>query len=354
MSETLPQVDSESNDDNKQVEAALAAALSGQSNPIDDAHRQAVIAEDFLNGYFDEMSAEDEEEADVDDMADVIVQTISELNDNCNHMHADVVVTGLVRSRSLDHRFIDEEDESTIVPKEALIDEWIPVDRRIATSLGYFALRIHDGDKRIGVYHGVRTQAEAIIQSREAGGIYKTSHLYLPVDGSASAELQFPTREVNYDLLYHYLGEDFMYDIDTALYQSQSLAESIQRLGKMNLKKAIPLFVDNDVRYSLNDYVNNALDIKQEILYEISGASFVQYEDDDGNDVTCRLNKNIPMVGHVNGIGVDVDAKRFRLVAAMPFNDDSIQYVSYHINSQFTVKRLPAFSVSTTAKLRVQ
>lgn len=347
MSETLPPLDSESNDE-KNVEAALAAALAQPTNPIDEAHKEALAAEDFLNEYFESLG----DDEDVDDMSETVAEIISTLDSKCNHMYANVVVTGLVRSRSLDHRQID--DDSKTIPKEAVIEEWVPVDRRVATSLGYFALYDSDSERKVSIYHGVRTEKVPIVQSAELGGIYKSSQLYLPVNGSASAELQFPPKEINYELLDHYLSDDLMYNIDAALYQTESLTDSIRSLGKINLKKAISLFVDEDVRLSLNEYVNRALDIKNEILYEISGATFVEYEDDEGDTVTCRVNPKVPVVGNINGVGVDVDSGRFRLVASMPFNDDSLQYVSYRINSKIVVKRMPAFTFSTASKLHVQ
>lgn len=350
MSEILPPQDNSDNDiDAKNVEAALAAALAKPHNPIEDAHQEARIAEDFLNEYFESMEAGEE---DSDEVSGTVAETISRLDQHCNHMNADVIVTGLVKSRSLNHRLIEDDPKS--ISKEALVEEWTPVEQRIATSLGYYALYDPESDRKFSIYHGVLTQIEPIVRTTEAGGIYKTSQLYLPIDGSASAELQFPPKEINYELLDHYLSDDLMYNIDEALYNSESLTESIRNLGKINMKKAIALFVDDDVRDSLNEYVNRALDIKKEILYEISGATYVEYEDDDGDTLTYRVNPKVPTVGRINGVGVDVDSGRFRLVASMPFDDDSTQYVSYRINSRLNIKRMPAFTFNTTAKLRVQ
>lgn len=348
MSELLPPQDS-SDSDAKNIEAALAAALAKPHNPIDEAHLEAQAAEDFLNEYFNNIQ---EGEEDSDEVSSMVTETISRLDQHCNHMNADIVVTGLVKSRSLNHRLIEDDPKS--ISKDALIEAWTPVEQRVATSLGYYALYNPDNNRKFSIYHGVRTQIEPIVQTTEAGGIYKTSQLYLPVDGSASAELQFPPKEVNYELLEHYLSDDLMYAIDEALYNTESLTESIRNLGKINMKKALALFVDDDVRYSLNEYVNRALDIKKEIPYEISGAIFIEYENDDGNTMTYRMNPKASVIGYIDGVGVDVDSKRFRLVALMPFSNDSAQYVSYRINSQLNVKRMPAFSFSTTSKLRVQ
>jgi len=348
MSEILPPQDNSDND-LKDVEAALTAALARPHNPIEDAHLEARIAEDFLNEYFESM---EEGEEDSDEVSSTVAETISRLDQHCNHMNASVIVTGLVKSRSLNHRFVEDDPKS--ISKEALVEEWTPVEQRVATSLGYYALYNPDNDRKFSIYHGVLTQIEPIVRTTEAGGIYKTSQLYLPIDGSASAELQFPPKQVNYELLDHYLSDELMYSIDEALYNAESLTESIRGLGKINMKKAIALFVDDDVRESLNEYVNRALDIKKEILYEISGANYVEYEDDDGNTMTYRVDPKVSIVGHINGIGVDVDSGRFRLVASMPFDDDSTQYVSYRINSRMNIKRMPAFTFNTTSKLRVQ
>lgn len=347
MSEHLPHAANE-NDDAKIVEAAFTAALSRPENPINNAHKDALAAEEYLNEYLESVDPEE----DSAEISETIADVVNELDRTCGHMGDEIVVTGLIKMRTLDHRQVDADTKS--ITKDVYEDVWTPVERRVATSLGYFAQKSDVEGKLANIYHGAETKIESIFYSSTFGSVYTSKRLFIPIDGTADAELQYAPRSTNFELLDYYLGEEMMYQIDDALHNKESLNDTLHSLGKIDLKKAAAISVDPDVRFALIDYVNHTLDLKQEIPYEISGASFVDYDDDEGNPVFCRLNPKIAMTGHLDGIGIDLESNRFRLVASMPFSDDTVQNVSYRITPRLSVQRHKSFVFSTTAKLRIQ
>lgn len=232
-------------------------------------------------------------------------------------------------------------------------ETWQPVEDFIATSMGYFALSDGRNGNRINIYHGAKSPAKRIAYNLSYGEVYKGGRVFVPLDGTAQVELKNAPQTINHELVQYYIGQDYLERIDEALYNAESLSESIQALGRINLQKCMALKIDVDVQRSLINYVNSILDIQQNPLYEISGASFIEYAHSEEHQEVYRVNPRAAVIGNIVGIGIDEDAGRFRLVATVPFGDNLTHTIAYRINKKLTVRKMPAYNLSTTARLTV-
>lgn len=328
---------------NEEFEAAVAAALH-RSNPLDEAHARAEDLEEFVNEHFDE-------EADEGTVLAYVNKELNELDKKCGHMHKPIIVNGLVKVRSINHSML--EAGLAQIQRESLEDTWKPVEDYLATSLGYFALWDGRNGNGVSIYHGARTQSEKIVSDNRMGEIFKTGRLFIPVDGSAQAVLANAPREINHEYMRYYIDSALMARIDEAIIGSESLSESVQKLGRISLKKARAL-QDVSLRESLVDYINGTLGIMKEAIYEISGANQIYYFDQDDNAMKSSIRPTKVMYGHIAGISIDPKIGRFRLVMKVPFEDNSVKLIVYRMSSTLNINKLPTFAHASKSRIVVK
>lgn len=332
---------------NEEMELAIEAALT-RPNPIDQAHAKAYAAERFLNDFYEEFEDEDDQEA----LDELLEDTIEELTDECGHMDAEILVTGLVKVRKLDHKLADANGGD--IPRDAKIETWKPIEEQSARSLGYIALRDDHNGTPYSIYHIAQTDRTRIAFSPEFGEIFESGRLLIPVDGTARAEFASGFAVINYPLMEKYSGK-LLKRIDAIIANAESLTDSIQRLGKLDLSKYPEVAVDEDIRFSIINHVNYELDIQSNLLYEISGGHNVERHDvDKERDVADRLYRNSSIVGKILGLDINERTNKFVLAAAVPFDDNSVQKMTYKINPKLAVRQLPTFSVSSSTRLQIK
>lgn len=332
----------------EQAEAVFAAVLS-RPDFFKEAHTEAQIAETEANEYIQSLGDDPEPK----DIRNYLMTVTNELDKNCNHVNQEILVSGRVKLRNLNHQLVEVGSEE--ISRDAIEDSWEPVSDRVATSLGYYALWNDHEYEKIKIYHGASTELERVAYDLRYGAVYRAGRIFIPVDGSAHVEPAYALVQPNWDLLDYYIDAPLMSRIDQAL-EKETLTDAVVGLGKINLATSNVISnhekIDPEILSTLLDYVNEWLELPQEIPYRVTGATTIEVQNDEGEWKRHRIDANAAMIGMINSVDIDTDRGRFRLITSMPFDDGTSRPVRYWIGKNLTINDLPIFSLDSKLTIK--
>ncbi len=304
------------------------------TNTVEEGHKRALGYQAILRDLYPY--------TDFEEMNDLMGQAIKELDEQSGHMNVPVIVSGKVRVRSVDPRGINI-DEKTLDPS-AIEDVTAIVEDSEVLSLGYTIERRND---TIEVSHLASAKQEQILESTLAGDIYRTRGIFIPVDGSAYAELAQPeTVEPKIKLLEAFTA-DLIDDIEVAILNGESLSESLQGLGEVDLSDVLGSIEDTSIFTSLVDYVNSIMPVSRTIPYEVSGVESISVQLGDDSYARAETSKTMAITGNLQGIIIDEDSNRFELAGVMPFSDDVLRVVTFPLSETIQIKQHDFLHITT-------
>lgn len=302
------------------------------TNTVEDSHKRALGHQAILRELYPY--------TDFDEMNSLMGQAIKELDEQSGHMNTPVIVSGKVRVRSVDPKGIDIK-ERTLDPS-AIEDVDAIVEDSTVLSLGYTIERRND---TIEISHLASSGQEQILESTLAGDAYRTSRIFIPIDGSAYAELAQPETVSPRIKLLETFTEDLIDDIDIAILNGESLSESLQSLGQVDLSDALKNIEDTSIFTSLVDYINSIMPVSRNIPYKVSGVESISIQLSDESYGRADTNKTMAITGNLQGIIIDEDSQRFELAGIMPFSDDTLRVVTFPLSETIQVKQHDSLQV---------
>lgn len=312
----------------------------GQPNPIEDSRKKALAYQSILRAWTKEVGH--------DEMDTVIDQAIDELDADLTSLYKMVRVTGNVSIKSIDVRGVienedyDEDDDdryvldpSAIHPRQQFLDD------EPLQSLGYTV--DFENDELI-LSHLARTEPNSIISMVKYGDISRTERVYIPIDGTALIEPEKDPNRVDIELLEYHVPE-LLSDVEIALFNAESLSESFQMLGQIELEPYKILDSNRNVALELGKYINSCLDIPRTAIYSVTGADRIRVQGSDGEFITGEIDPSLTIAGNIIGTGVDYTSNRLVMITSMPFSDDSQRPVLYSLGETISISEHTVFSL---------
>jgi hypothetical protein len=149
---------------------------------------------------------------------------------------------------------------------------------------------------------------------------------------------------VDIELLEYHVPE-LLSDVEIALFNAESLSESFQMLGQIELEPYKILDSNRNVALELGKYINSCLDIPRTAIYSVTGADRIRVQGSDGEFITGEIDPSLTIAGNIIGTGVDYTSNRLVMITSMPFSDDSQRPVLYSLGETISISEHTVFSL---------